>query len=115
MSVRFNEPAQSNTVMITKPIETSYDTICAAERSADRKKVRRIERYFANTTKGRYRSQWIVPTPFFVASEMASAVQAADLAIYCLNWGFRFLFKWLKQPFHFFSDFDLNTDNYEEF
>src|SRR5262249_50759139 len=31
---RFNDPAQSSTVMMTKPIETSYDTICAAERSA---------------------------------------------------------------------------------
>ena len=36
MSVRFSEPAQSSTVMITKPIETSYDTICAAERDAER-------------------------------------------------------------------------------
>src|SRR5262245_2587923 len=34
---RFNDPAQSSTVMMTKPIETSYDTICAAERSAARK------------------------------------------------------------------------------
>src|SRR5687767_3054684 len=34
--VRFNEPATSSTVMMTKPIETSYDTICAAERSAAR-------------------------------------------------------------------------------
>src|ERR671919_65663 len=29
-------PTISSTVMITKPIETSYDTICAAERSAAR-------------------------------------------------------------------------------
>src|SRR4051794_18129176 len=36
MSDRLSEPTQSKTVMITKPIETSYDTICAAERSADR-------------------------------------------------------------------------------
>src|SRR6185437_9576540 len=33
---RFSEPAQSSTVMMTKPMETSYDTICAAERSAAR-------------------------------------------------------------------------------
>src|SRR5215510_2742448 len=33
---RFSDPAHSNTVMITNPIETSYDTICAAERSAAR-------------------------------------------------------------------------------
>src|SRR5690606_6175875 len=34
--VRFSEPAHSSTVMMTKPMETSYDTICAAERSAAR-------------------------------------------------------------------------------
>src|SRR5215813_3243622 len=33
---KFNEPAHSSTVIMTKPIETSYDTICAAERSAAR-------------------------------------------------------------------------------
>src|SRR6516225_5206336 len=36
MAERFSEPTQSRTVMITKPIDTSYDTICAAERSAAR-------------------------------------------------------------------------------
>src|SRR6516162_2471984 len=35
--VRLSEPTQSSTVMMTKPIETSYETICAAERSAARK------------------------------------------------------------------------------
>src|SRR5208337_2533963 len=29
---RLSEPAHSSTVMKTNPIETSYDTICAAER-----------------------------------------------------------------------------------
>src|SRR5579871_6581996 len=33
---RLSEPAHRSTVMMTKPIETSYDTICAAERSAAR-------------------------------------------------------------------------------
>jgi hypothetical protein len=37
----------------------------------------------------RYRSAWIVPAPFFVSSDMTYPVQAADLAIYCVNWGFR--------------------------
>src|SRR5580700_568692 len=36
MAERLSEPTQSSTVMNTKPIETSYDTICAAERSAAR-------------------------------------------------------------------------------
>ena len=35
ISDRFSEPAHITTVTMTKPIDTSYDTICAAERSAD--------------------------------------------------------------------------------
>ena len=44
MSDKLSEPAISSTVTITKPIETSYDTICAAERRADRKRVLRVRR-----------------------------------------------------------------------
>src|SRR5690606_26599065 len=36
MSDRLSEPTHSRTVTITKPIETSYDTICAADRNAPR-------------------------------------------------------------------------------
>jgi hypothetical protein len=59
------------------------------EKTADRHFVKQLHRYFTRTATGRYRSQWIVPAPFFVASDMAYPVQAADLCIYCLNWGFR--------------------------
>lgn len=37
ISDRFNEPTTSSTVIMTKPMETSYETICAAERNAPRK------------------------------------------------------------------------------
>ena len=59
------------------------------EKTADRHFVRRLQRYFTKAATGRFRSQWIVPSPFFVASDMAYPVQAADLCIYCVNWGFR--------------------------
>jgi len=59
------------------------------EKTADRQFVRRLEAYFTKTITGRYRTQWIVPTPFFVASDMIYPMQAADLCIYCVNWGFR--------------------------
>lgn len=59
------------------------------EKTADRKFVRQLESYFTRTNTGRFRTAWIVPTPFFVSSDMAYPVQAADLCIYCLNWGFR--------------------------
>lgn len=60
-----------------------------SEKSADRKFVSRLERYFTRTDVGRNRAHWVVPTPFFVSSDMNYAVQAADLCIYCVNWGFR--------------------------
>jgi hypothetical protein len=59
------------------------------EKAADRRFVAQLGRYFRQTQTGRLRSRWIVPTPLFVASDMSAAVQAADVAIYCLNWGFR--------------------------
>jgi hypothetical protein len=59
------------------------------EKQADRKLVRRVEWYFTQTMIGRQRTQWIVPVPLFVESDMAYGVQVADLCIYCLNWGWR--------------------------
>ena len=58
-------------------------------KAEDRRFVRRLEAYFRKTHTGRYRTAWIVPTPLFVSSDMTYAVQAADLCIYCVNWGFR--------------------------
>jgi len=59
------------------------------EKSYDRRFVRRMENYFRRTETGRYRTTWIVPAPFFVSSDMTYPVQAADMCIYCVNWGFR--------------------------
>jgi hypothetical protein len=68
------------------------------EKTADRRFVRRLEGYFTKTHTGRYRSSWIVPTPFFVSSDMTYPVQAADLAIYCVNWGFRLPTRGMDAP-----------------
>ena len=70
----------------------------AVEKAADRKFVQKLEAYFAKTNTGRYRTQWIVPTPFFVSSDMAYPVQAADLCIYCINWGFRLPNQGMDEP-----------------
>lgn len=59
------------------------------ERMNDGRFVRRLENYFTKTQTGRYRSQWIVPSPIFATSHMSYPVQVADLVIYCVNWGFR--------------------------
>ena len=37
MSLKSKEPAHSKTVINIKPMETSYETICAAERKAPKK------------------------------------------------------------------------------
>ncbi len=34
-------------------------------------------------------AKWIVPYPMFVDSELSLGAQAADLCLYCINWGFR--------------------------
>lgn len=59
------------------------------EKTEDRRFVQRLQDYFVRTANGRDRARWIVPSPFFVASDMALPVQVADVVIYALNWGYR--------------------------
>ena len=68
------------------------------EKTLDRKFVRQLEAYFIKTNAGRLRTQWIVPTPFFVASDMAYPIQAADICIYCINWAFRLPAHGMTEP-----------------
>jgi hypothetical protein len=60
-----------------------------SEKNLDKKFVSRMERYFTRTATGRNRTYWIVPAPLFVSSDMTYAVQAADICLYAINWGFR--------------------------
>lgn len=71
--------------------ETGLLVLDETDRSDDIRYLRRMERYFAGSVKGRQRAKRIVPAPMFVSSDMSYAVQAADIAIYCINWGFRVL------------------------
>src|SRR5262245_3975588 len=59
MADRFKEPAHSNTVMMTNPMDTSYETICAAERSAAR------NGYFE------FEAQPAMITPYTISDEIA--------------------------------------------
>ena len=59
------------------------------EKQNDKRFVRRLRDYYIKTYTGRQRTRWIIPEPLFVDSEMSVAVQAADLCLYCINWGFR--------------------------
>lgn len=75
--------------MLEKPAEHGLLILDQIEQQEDKRFIRRLERYFTRTTKGRIRAKLIVPTPLFVSSELTYAVQAADLCVYCVNWGFR--------------------------
>ena len=68
------------------------------DKKLDRKFVRQLEGYFTKTNTGRYRTHWIVPTPFFVASDMAYPIQVADVCIYCVNWCFRLPSQGMNEP-----------------
>ena len=59
------------------------------DKAEDRRFLSRIRNYFEKSQNGRRRAAWIVPTPLFVDSELSAGVQAADICIYCVNWGFR--------------------------
>ncbi len=59
------------------------------EKTEDRRFAQRLQDYFVKTVPGRDRSRWVVPSPFFVSSDMALPVQVADVVIYALNWGYR--------------------------
>ncbi len=59
------------------------------EKRHDRRFMTLVRRYFTKAAEGRKRTQWIVPAPLFVSSDLAYPIQAADVCIYCINWGFR--------------------------
>jgi len=59
------------------------------EKETDKRYLKRIQDYYTRTVPGRKRSKWIVPYPLFVDSELSLGAQAADLCLYCVNWGFR--------------------------
>jgi hypothetical protein len=59
------------------------------EKAQSRILINQLERYFLDTEKGYRRSARIVPEPFFVHSDLTTAVQLADIMGYCLNWGVR--------------------------
>ena len=49
----------------------------------------KMDSYFLGTGEGRALSAHIVPEPFFVHSDLTTAVRLADIVAYILNWGFR--------------------------
>lgn len=68
------------------------------EKTLDRRFVQQMERYFQHTRTGRFRAERVVPSPFFVSSEMTYPIQAADVCIYCINAGFRLPARGMDAP-----------------
>lgn len=48
-----------------------------------------MARYFRDTAPGRRRAARVIPEPFFVHSELTTAIQVADLVAYIVAWGVR--------------------------
>ncbi len=69
--------------------ETGLLVFDETDASADQHFIRQVERYFTRTQWGRFRANSIVPVHLFVDSGLSRAVQAADVCIYAVNWGFR--------------------------
>jgi len=59
------------------------------DKKLDKLFIKQMHRYFTHTENGKYRTSKIVPLPFFVSSDLTYPIQAADVCIYCINWGFR--------------------------
>ena len=71
------------------PTEMGIVVFDELEKAKSRILVNQMERYYMETEKGYRRSSRIVPEPFFVHSDLTTAVQLADIVAYCLNWGMR--------------------------
>lgn len=69
--------------------ETGLLVMDESDKTEDRRYRNRLERFMVRHEEGRKIAECIVPTPFFVDSGLSYPVQVADIAIYCVNWGFR--------------------------
>ncbi len=61
------------------------------EQNLDSNLLNSTECYFRKTGVGKIRARNIIPIPMFIKSDQNYGIQAADIAIYVLNWGFRSL------------------------
>lgn len=60
------------------------------ERSQAHILVNQMARYFTDTYRGRIRSSRVIPEPFFVHSDLTTAIQVADIIAYIISWNLRF-------------------------
>jgi len=60
------------------------------EKSQSHLLLNQMEEYFLKTGNGRTRASRILPEPFFVHSDLTTAIQLADIVAYVVSWGVRF-------------------------
>lgn len=59
------------------------------ERSQCHVLVKQMEQYFLRTSKGKMRASRVIPEPFFVHSDLTTAIQLVDILAYIISWGLR--------------------------
>lgn len=73
----------------SSPAEMGIVVFDELEKAQCRILIGQMERYFASTSRGYIRSARIIPEPFFVHSDLTTAIQMADIVAYSINWGVR--------------------------
>lgn len=73
------EDLQDHGIIVFDELEKAKSTLLLSQ----------MRHYFLETYKGRTRSSKIIPEPFFVHSDLTTAIQIVDIIAYCVNWGFR--------------------------
>lgn len=73
----------------TNSIEMGIVVFDELEKAQCRILIGQMERYFSTTGRGYIRSARIIPEPFFVHSDLTTAIQLVDIIAYSINWGVR--------------------------
>ena len=73
----------------TAPSEMGLIVFDELDKAQSRILLDQMGGYFLRTATGYRRSARIVPEPFFVHSDLTTAVQLADLVAYCASWAIR--------------------------
>jgi len=82
----------------TSPNEMGLIVFDELEKAQCGSRLDQFERYFLETVRGYERSARIVPEPFFVHSDLTTAVQLADIVAYCANWSIRVNRRKMTEP-----------------
>ncbi len=71
------------------PVSQGIVVFDELEKSQSHILTNHMAEYFVGTANGRLRASRILPDPMFVHSDLTSAIQVADLAVYVISWAVR--------------------------